>query len=760
LNNSGPGGQRHLSLLSILALALVQLFGRFGSAAFALQALHPECGPPLFGCSRSDSKLTQPDAVPLPNFGGPRGAGTVVHDPLYNNVEIVRCTDAFTNPAAPNASYAVGLGGAGDKNSWNTEDTLLQVNTIGGVQLIFWFDPRTRSCRPVCADGSTDLHCGASGLYVAKPGVFSRVDPYKYFAFPSPIAPGTQVSAVMFRPGSQPSPSIPVADFAPALYKGNNSTWRAENKVSLGDVIEPKQNNDAGFELFQAVVAGTTGREEPFWTSTVEPYRSHNHTPLPLPRWPGANRAVDPEIKIQPLLVGNKGKFIFKSAGSGRTGDIEPVWCQTPACRVRDGSAVWTNMNATSTIMDGTVTWVKVGRTVTETWVNVAGVESSDHVFGMGVSYSYPASPQDTGLWLVSYNTVENKIYQLNTYTKVETDYVCESGAGFDCRGGAWRRLPSMLINSPDSITVHSTSLALDGKGMNVVCGAWAGPCRAGVNKIWHFGTGTWDEMGKDGDGHAVLGDSHFVNDGAGASADAPSQKYVTIRSQRESNAVFPLWRFSPCSDVTKVAPPYTHPPCYPEFGQHLSWVYNRGRDQEPIIGANYVHGNRYPAVSAWQYEIIGISACGREGEPECPAGYPSNKVWRFGRTFNFNYKPGGVDFPALASIGALAQSGRYYALTSMWLGTMGAKDGGKNCRHGFSWSRSFAYENAAQITPYNNNDRNLTFIAQCDGTCTSGTREPEWSQDGTTTVKEGEVVWVPARSANCRYDVLIYRLQ
>jgi hypothetical protein len=67
---------------------------------------------------------------------------------------------------------------------------------------------------------------------------------------------------------------MPVADFAPALYKGRNPAWHADTQVFLGDVIEPKRNNDAGFELFQAVAAGTTGKEEPFWTSTREPYRS------------------------------------------------------------------------------------------------------------------------------------------------------------------------------------------------------------------------------------------------------------------------------------------------------------------------------------------------------------------------------------------------------------------------------------------------------------------------------------------------------
>ncbi|HST09827.1 MAG TPA: hypothetical protein VLL05_05595, partial [Terriglobales bacterium] len=158
------------------------------------QSATPACGANIFACSRHDFEVTQPDAPPIIDFGGLRGSATIFHDPVYNNVEIVRCTDAFSNSVHPNASYSVGLGGAGDKNSWNTDDTLLQVNSAGGIQLLFWFDPKSKNCRPVCADGSESPRCQGSGLYIAKPGVFSRVDPTTYYAFPSANAPGTTVN--------------------------------------------------------------------------------------------------------------------------------------------------------------------------------------------------------------------------------------------------------------------------------------------------------------------------------------------------------------------------------------------------------------------------------------------------------------------------------------------------------------------------------------------------------------------------------------
>jgi hypothetical protein len=421
------------------------------------------------------------------------------------------------------------------------------------------------------------------------------------------------------------------------------------------------------------------------------------------------------------------------------------------------------NMSASSTIQDGTVTWEKVGRTGTETWVSVGGVENGDHDFGVGISYSRPESAQDSGVWALIYDDALNRIYQLNTYTRIETDFVCAGGSGYDCKGGSWRREPSRQIASEDNITVHNTVLSLDGRSMNVVCGAFAGPCHS-VNKLWHPGTATWDEVLVNGDGHSLVGYTHFINSGAGAGSDAPTQKYFSIRPNTNAAEVSPFWKVSPCTNVeevrTDVRTSYVNPPCYPQMDHHFSWMYNLGRDEEPIIGATFITGDGYPAIAPWQYEIIGISSCGREGEPVCPRNYPSNTVWRFGRTFNFNYKPGTGNFSALGSIGALAQTGHYYALTSVGLGTLGSLKGDTECHQGFSWAKSFAYSNGALVTPYDHNPANLTFSARCTRDCTTGATQPEWPQDGKTAIEDGQVTWTPVGVANCRSDVLIYTLQ
>jgi hypothetical protein len=82
-----------------------------------------QCGPPTHSCSRTDQGVIQPDAPPVPNFGGLAGANMLATDPLYNNVEIVRSTDAGSDPANVNTSYMAELGGSSVTEPTRLADT-------------------------------------------------------------------------------------------------------------------------------------------------------------------------------------------------------------------------------------------------------------------------------------------------------------------------------------------------------------------------------------------------------------------------------------------------------------------------------------------------------------------------------------------------------------------------------------------------------------------------------------------------------------
>jgi hypothetical protein len=130
------------------------------------------CGPPNY-CSRRDTKVVHYPS-PLPNFGGLRGINTVVKDPNFNN-PVLRFTDATLQPNFPNRGYNAGLGGSGDKVVWNSDSTILLVSDTFGRFFPVKFDPvNFRQLGPLY---------GKNPIYVSGPGVFSRINPNRFYGF-------------------------------------------------------------------------------------------------------------------------------------------------------------------------------------------------------------------------------------------------------------------------------------------------------------------------------------------------------------------------------------------------------------------------------------------------------------------------------------------------------------------------------------------------------------------------------------------------
>jgi len=101
------------------------------------------CGPPAYGCSRTDTKIVQVPSTP-PSVGNLSGANTIVTDPDFGN-RIVRITDANTNPetAFKNRTYVTASSGSADDNLWNLDSTLLLVQDSGTNAYPFTFNPST-----------------------------------------------------------------------------------------------------------------------------------------------------------------------------------------------------------------------------------------------------------------------------------------------------------------------------------------------------------------------------------------------------------------------------------------------------------------------------------------------------------------------------------------------------------------------------------------------------------------------------------------
>ncbi|PYV99700.1 MAG: hypothetical protein DMG89_06800 [Acidobacteria bacterium] len=99
------------------------------------------CGPPTYGCSRTDFDIVQlPGSVP--DIGNLSGAGRIIIDPDFHN-PIVRLTDAHTNPKQENVTFVTGSGGSSNASTWNTDSTMIFLQDTNATGYPMLFDANT-----------------------------------------------------------------------------------------------------------------------------------------------------------------------------------------------------------------------------------------------------------------------------------------------------------------------------------------------------------------------------------------------------------------------------------------------------------------------------------------------------------------------------------------------------------------------------------------------------------------------------------------
>jgi hypothetical protein len=466
---------------------------------------------------------------------------------------------------------------------------------------------------------------------------------------------------------------------------------------------------------------------------------------LGLSAWPGERKSVALGTVTKPT-VNNSGGYAFQAIVGGKTGSSQPNWNAT---QIPYGA---TGLNP---IRDGTVTWENVDViTNASPYVDPGGVEVSDRYIAESVGFN--PNGQDYGVWAVIYDKTANEFYQLNTWTGIETDYTCSGGSGYNCSGGTWS---STVIgrNPNDRFTWHENGLLFSGNAF-VLTPGYCQSCVATAPEVWAAGSATVIAQYPNSGGHFAAGYQHLAN-------QAENNDYYSERAVSAPATQVSIWAPNPCSGTGSAGPPYSPPPpwpypaCFPLLDSHFGWQFNKGQDQEPIIGTGTVGEtgyDYYPSASPWQYEVLGVSTCGpASGQASCADGYSTDTVWRFGRTLTFGTEP---NFYAAISSSSVSQTGKYIAVTSDGLGSMGSTSGANSCNEGFSWAAGHSYAANTLITPVVNN--NLLYTFQNSAACISGSGDdPSWSQDGTTNVTDSTCTWVPQSIANCRSDVVVYTL-
>jgi hypothetical protein len=197
------------------------------------------CGPPAYGCSRTDQEIVQVPSTP-PNVGSLKGANTIVTDPDFGN-SIVRITDANTNPSPTfkNRTY-VTSGGSADANLWNVDSSLFVVEDTGANSFPFTFDAtKLQADRMYVSNFPT-----TNGLTIPATGDWSRVNPNILYIYSD-----TAINKYDFTDRTMPPSPQLVYDFTSShncLPAGFTETWTGEGGVSSDDTVFGMAYSNAG----------------------------------------------------------------------------------------------------------------------------------------------------------------------------------------------------------------------------------------------------------------------------------------------------------------------------------------------------------------------------------------------------------------------------------------------------------------------------------------------------------------------------------
>jgi hypothetical protein len=269
----------------------------------------------------------------------------------------------------------------------------------------------------------------------------------------------------------------------------------------------------------------------------------------------------------------------------------------------------------------------------TETWEDRGGVSGDDTVFGM--TYSN-AGNQGTGVYAVVYK-VGSGCSVLNTQTgKV---------------GGDWGTKGT--INIPDRWTIHNAKLSKDGSWLIIVASNCLSSTCVLNPYFWQIGTTNVTSCADGGHcgGHWTEGYTHWQNND-----NSPISNQV-LRAFSEPTTTTNLTLVFPSGIDTNL-------------DQHQSWNNVDPADSLPFFSTTETTTSPYPAP--WLDEIIAVAADGR------------GTTWRFAHNFITHDSQ---QFSTDHAIGSVSQDGKFFILSSDWMGTLGSESGtatctiGTNCR-------------------------------------------------------------------------------
>ncbi len=263
----------------------------------------PACGPPSYNCARTDLAAS-PIGQTLPNWGGAVGANTIFFDNSFNlasPVHYVRVTDVNSIAAHPHTQFTADIGGSGDENHFNADDTLFTIGDIGGNTYFFGLDPQTMSTGLVW-DNVDDL---------AAVGAFSQSDRNIYYSFQADgkIKKFDLTNCVV---GScTPPPASTLYDFAANCGVAGALQWHAIGGIGGGDAI---------FAGAYSTGIQNSGHSVVVWNQTTSKCYLYDTSAGTVTQYPGAIQlgtiSVPDRYTVHNVKLDPSGTWLVVIAGS------------------------------------------------------------------------------------------------------------------------------------------------------------------------------------------------------------------------------------------------------------------------------------------------------------------------------------------------------------------------------------------------------------------------------------------------------------
>lgn len=265
----------------------------------------------------------------------------------------------------------------------------------------------------------------------------------------------------------------------------------------------------------------------------------------------------------------------------------------------------------------------------TATWSTEGGVSGDDTVFAMAYSNN---GNQGSGVYALAYK-VGSGCTMLNTQTG-------EVSGDWGAKG---------TIDIPDRWTIHNVKLSKDGNWLVIVSTTCLSSTCATGPYFWQIGTTTVNSCSNSGScsGHWTEGYTHWVNNDNSPMANQVIRAFSQTTPVSDLIATFPLGITAP-------------------LDQHQSWNNADPTDTVPFLSSTWSTTTPFPAP--WYNEVIGVAANG------------IGTTWRFAHNF---ITARSQRFSTEYGIGSVSQDGKFFLLSSDWMGTLGSESGSSTCTIG-----------------------------------------------------------------------------